>query len=207
MGAFAPAEAANSALEAEVARRIVGPILKRMADLGSPFRGALYCGLMVGRSGVQVVEFNVRFGDPETQAMMPLLEGSLSALLASAAAGALKPECIGRADGAAVAVALVDSGYPGQVSGGGTLEGLGTLTQFDDLMVFHAGTRDECGTWRLCGGRALYVAAQASTCEAARARVYAGIDGLGGEGWRCRRDIAAPTESAAALAWPVAQGA
>lgn len=189
MGAVAPAPAVDEATEAVVGRTIMGPVLDAMARRGTPFRGLLYCGLMCGAGGPRVVEFNVRFGDPETQAVLPLLGGSLGRLLASAAAGSLDPTAVARGDGAALAVALVDEGYPEAVRGGGRLGGLEALEREPGVMVFHAGAAFEDGTWRVRGGRAAYVVARGATREAARERAYRAVDSVGGGGWRCRRDV------------------
>ena len=166
------------------------PVLRELAVRGTPYRGALYCGLMLGGDGLRVVEFNARFGDPETQAMLPLVGGSFSALLASAAAGALDVTVLEIRPGAAVAVALVDEGYPERVRGGGWFERLDEVELQAGVCVFHAGTaRVETG-WTLTGGRAAYVTATGSDVEAARVRAYECVAHVGGAGWRCRRDVA-----------------
>jgi phosphoribosylamine--glycine ligase len=199
MGAYAPTPAVGAAVEAEVGERVVGPVLRAMAARGTPYRGALYCGVMLGPGGVRVIEFNARFGDPETQSIVPLLAGSFSSLLAGAARGALEPGAVSRAGGAAVTVALVDSGYPGDVRGGGVIEGLDGLAE-RDVTVFHAGTRLEDGRWVVRGGRAAYLTAARETIEAARSAAYAALAALSGTGWRCRGDIAATVAGAGAPA-------
>jgi phosphoribosylamine--glycine ligase len=191
MGAFAPVPRVSAALEAEIGHIIVRPVLEEMAARGTPYRGVLYLGLMLTASGPRVVEFNCRFGDPETQAVLPLVEGSFARLLAGAAAGTLEPGAVRRGHGAVVSVAVVDEGYPGEVRGGGTIEGLDDRMAEQDVLVFHAGTAFVDGRWRVRGGRALHVAARAETLAEARARAYRALDCLGGPGWRCRRDIAA----------------
>ncbi|HEY3214959.1 MAG TPA: phosphoribosylamine--glycine ligase [Candidatus Eisenbacteria bacterium] len=198
MGAYAPSPLLEPSLEDVVRGRVIAPILQRMEMLGTPFRGTLYAGLMLTPSGPMVLEFNGRFGDPESQAVLPLLHGSLTRLLLSAAQGALEPEVVQREPGAVVAVALVDEGYPDAVWAKGTIEGLEKLTGDPELMVFHAGTRWEEGRWQVRGGRAAYVVARAESSADARARVYRAIESLRGPGWRCRRDIAAPTGGVAA---------
>ena len=189
MGAYAPAGINDRAIAA-AGERIIAPVLEAMARRGTPFQGTLYAGLMLTAAGPQVLEFNVRFGDPETQVVLPLLAGSLARLLASAAAGTLDPRAVTVTPQHAVAVALVDEGYPDAVRGGGTLESLDGAAERHRVMVFHAGTRWDNGTWRVSGGRAAYVVAQGASREAARERVYAAIAEIGGTGWRCRRDIA-----------------
>ena len=190
MGAYAPTPAVTPELEHVVSARIITPVLRALHGRGTPYRGALYAGLMLTAAGPQVIEFNARFGDPETQSMLPLLEGSLGLLLASAERGSLEPRAVTRAPAAAVTVALVDEGYPDSVKGGGTIRGLDDVER-SGVLVFHAGTRREGDGWRVSGGRAAYLTATADTLEAARARVDAARARLSGSGWRCRTDIAA----------------
>ena len=195
MGAYAPSM--DPAAAERVAHGMVGPILAAMAARDVPFRGTMYLGLMLTPQGPRVLEINARFGDPETQVMMPLAEGSFAGLLASAARGALDPHLLGASAQHAVAVALVDSGYPDAVKGGGALIGLDRAAERHQVTVFHAGTKWEGGEWRIGGGRAAYLVATASTREAAREKAYAAVAAVGGEGWRCRRDIAADGAMAA----------
>ena len=142
---------------------------------------------MLTAAGPQVIEFNARFGDPETQSMLPLLEGSLSTLLGSAARGTLEPRACTRSNHATVTVALVDEGYPDAVRGGGVVEGLELAERH--VLVFHAGTRRVGDSWRVSGGRAAYLTAWASTMTAARAAMDTALAQLSGSGWRCRTDI------------------
>jgi phosphoribosylamine--glycine ligase len=157
---------------------------------------------MLDGRGARVIEFNARFGDPETQAIVPLLGGSFAELLAGAARGALDAAVVSRLPGAAVTLALVDDGYPQAVRGGGSIEGLEELEAAagGGVTVFHAGTRFEDGRWTVRGGRAAYLMAMDATIEAARERVYATRRRLGGSGWRCRGDIAATVAGAVAPA-------
>ncbi len=188
MGSFAPTPAVTAAIEHEVSERVITPVLRAMAARGTPYRGTLYAGLMLTSAGPRVIEFNARFGDPETQSVLPLTGGSLGGLLASAARGRIEPGTISRLPGAAVTVALVDTGYPDAVQGGGTIRWLDAVT---GVHVFHAGSRYENGEWRVRGGRAAYLTAVADRLEAARELVYRAIAGLSGSGWRCRTDVAA----------------
>ena len=192
MGALAPTPAVGLALEAEIGRRIVRPVLEVMARRGKPFRGLLYCGLAIAGGEPRVLEFNVRFGDPETQVVLPLLEGSLARLLESAVRGALDASAVSRGRGAAVAVALVDRDYPDAVFGQGVIENLEAAERQPGISVFHAGTSRADGAWGVRGGRAAYVMAQDTSVESARERAYAAIATLGGDGFRFRADIAAP---------------
>jgi phosphoribosylamine---glycine ligase len=195
MGACAPSPLVDIALEDTVGRTIVRPVLESMAARGTPYRGVLYVGLMLTAAGPKVVEFNCRFGDPETQVVLPLLGGSLARLLASAAIGRLDPSAVRRETGATVSVAIVDPGYPETTVGGGTLDGLEDLMAREDILTFHAGTAFTDGRWRVRGGRALHVGARGATVAEARERAYDAVSRLGGGGWRCRRDIAAAEAS------------
>ncbi|HEY2955708.1 MAG TPA: phosphoribosylamine--glycine ligase [Candidatus Eisenbacteria bacterium] len=206
MGSLAPAPTLGAALEDEIGRRIVGPVLEVMARRRTPFRGVLYCGLVIEAGAPRVLEFNVRFGDPEAQVVLPLVEGSLSRLLASAAGGRLERDAVTRGRGAAVAVAITDRDYPDSHSGEGVIEGLDEAEEKGEVTVFHAGTERAGGAWRVSGGRAAHVMAHAGDLETARARVYDAIDALGGHGFRFRRDIAAGVSSLGAAAAPSLAG-
>jgi phosphoribosylamine--glycine ligase len=190
MGAYAPGDAVDRATEHAIVERIVQPLLAGMRSRGTPYRGVLYCGLMLTDAGPRVVEINVRCGDPETQAVLPLVRGDLAGLMIGVANGVLERERIERESGAAVVVALVDRDYPESSSGAGVIEGLDDLMRDPSLMVFHAGTRRDAGSWRIAGGRGAYVAARADDRKSARHRVYDAIARLGGEGYRYRRDVA-----------------
>jgi phosphoribosylamine--glycine ligase len=197
MGAYAPAHPQDANLERTVSERVVTPVLRELAARGTPYRGALYCGLMLGEAGPRVVEFNARFGDPETQVLMPLVGGSFGDLLAGAAAGVLDPDALVVRPGAAVAVALVDEGYPDGLRGGGRLEHLDEAARRCGTFVFHAGTKcGEDGGWTVTGGRAAYVVATGEDTEAARVRAYECVGQVGGAGWRCRSDVGRAVASA-----------
>jgi phosphoribosylamine--glycine ligase len=196
MGAYAPA--VEGAVAEQAGRRIVQPLLTAMSRRGAPFRGTLYTGLMITGQGPKVLEINARFGDPETQAVMPLVEGSFARLLASAARGDLESQTITTRAAHTVVIALVDESYPDAVRGGGVLAGLDRAAEQHGVTIFHAGTRWEDGEWRVRGGRAAYVAASGATRDEARDKAYASIADMGGEGWRYRTDIAADGVSAGA---------
>ena len=196
MGAYAPAHRVDAAVERFVSERVVTPVLRELAARGTPYRGALYCGLMLGETGVRVVEFNARFGDPETQATLPLVGGTFAGLLASAAAGALDAGALAIRPGAAVAVAIVDQGYPEAIRGGGSIEHLEQAGSDTGVQVFHAATRRAERGWTITGGRAAYVTATGDDVEAARGRAYECIGRLGGAGWRCRSDVGRAVASA-----------
>jgi phosphoribosylamine---glycine ligase len=189
MGAYAPTRRVDAGVERVVSERVVAPVLRELAARGTPYRGALYCGLMLDAAGPRVVEFNARFGDPETQAILPLVGGSFSTLLASAATGALDAAALEIRPGATVTVALVDEGYPERVRGGGRLERLEDAEAQAGIVVFHAGVARAENGWTLTGGRGVYVTATGEDVAAARVRAYECVARVGGAGWRCRRDV------------------
>ncbi len=191
MGAFAPVADLPAGLEEEIGTRIVVPVLQTMAARGTPYRGTLYCGLMIGPSEVRVIEFNSRFGDPETEVIMPLVTGNLAELLRDAACGALEPGRVGRRDGAAVTVAIADREYPGVSSGEGYVLGLELAAAREGVTVFGAALERKDHGWRVRGGRGAYLMAYDRTLAGARSRAYAAIGTLSGTGWRSRGDIAA----------------
>lgn len=196
MGAYAPVAMADDALLSEAAERIIEPTLAAMAEDGSPFKGLLYAGLMKTAEGLRVVEFNCRFGDPETQVVLPLLDGSLLDLMMRVAeGGALETGRAPSRPGAAVTTVVASGGYPGPYESGTPITLPAELDR-DDLIVFHAGTKlDESGTLVTSGGRVLAVTALAPTfAEAADAsRTAAGrvaFEGAffrGDIGWRERQ--------------------
>lgn len=196
MGAFAPSPAVDPGLELEIGARIVQPVLDEMASRGTPFRGLLYCGLMLTATGPKVLEFNARFGDPETQVVMPLLGGDFVRLLSSAAAGALDVASFSRNHETCVTIALVDEGYP-ERSRGGFIAGLEQASAEPGVHVLGAGLERDGDRWRLTGGRAAYVTARAATLREARESAYAVVARLGGQGWKYRTDIAAAPALAA----------
>jgi phosphoribosylamine--glycine ligase len=190
MGACAPSPRWGPELAAEVSRRVIAPVLASLAARATPFCGTLYAGLMLTSSGLRVLEFNARFGDPETQVVVPLLDGSLTRLLDSAARGRLDEGAVRNAAGATVGVTLVDDGYPDRPLAGGTIEGLDRVASDPGICVFHAATARDQREWKVTGGRAATVVARGANRAEARAAAYQAIDTLGGRGWRCRRDIA-----------------
>lgn len=191
MGAFSPPNFATPELLASIERDILRPTVAALAAEGAPFRGLLYAGLMITREGPKVVEFNCRFGDPETQVVLPRLKSDLLELCAAVAAGRLDtvpaPEWM---DEATCGVVVASGGYPGAYEKGKQITGLDTLD--DDLLVFHAGTRrDADGRLVTSGGRVLSVVGRGATVTAARERVYANIERVRFEGARWRSDIGA----------------
>jgi len=190
MGAYAPAPSLDATGLAEVERAILRPTLAALAGRGAPFRGALFAGLMLTGDGPKVLEFNARFGDPEAQAILPLLDGDLLSLVRGAAGEEELPASV-PSRGAAVAVTLASGGYPGAFGEGVPIRGLERVPA--DVLVFHAGTeRAAGGELVTAGGRVLTVVGRGEDLAAARERAYAGVDAISFRGMRLRRDIAAP---------------
>lgn len=190
MGAISPARALGAGGLEEVGRTIIAPVLARMASRGTPFVGALYAGLMLTAKGPRVLEFNCRFGDPETQVQLLRFRGDLAALLAAAAAGDLRGRSANFSDKACVGVVLAAAGYPSNPVAGAIIEGLEELPTGDELQVFHAGTRlDASGRLTASGGRVLTVCALGDGLTQARERAYQAADAIRFEGRQMRRDI------------------
>ncbi len=191
MGSLAPSPLATSSLLQKVRTRILEPTLAGMAAEGRPYRGLLYLGLMITSEGPKVIEFNCRFGDPETQALLPLLEDDLLALLWRIADGqSLDAKALTTAASKrrSVCLVLADEEYPGKVRGGRVLHG---LRELGGVQVFHAGTRLDGERLLSTGGRVLNLVAVADSFELARDHVYAAARSLTLEGLRWRQDIGA----------------
>jgi phosphoribosylamine--glycine ligase len=193
MGACSPAPVLGEALEKRVLEEIVHPAIRGMAAEGMTYTGVLYVGLMIGRDGApRVVEFNVRFGDPETQALVVRMEGDLVPLLDGAARGRvdLAPP-LGWQD-AGVCVVIAAGGYPREFEKGKPIDGLDDAERVPGVVVFHAGTRRGAdGRFESAGGRVLGVTARGATLADARARAYAACGRIRFEAMHLRRDIAA----------------
>jgi len=190
MGCYAPAPLLTPALVEEAMRTIVRPVLRGLAEDGAPFRGCLYAGLMLTAAGLRVIEFNCRFGDPETQVVVPLLEEDLVDLLAAVAEECLEERPLRLRPGCAVGVVLASGGYPGAYETGRPIEGLREAEALGTL-VFHAGTASRGGEVVTAGGRVLNVTAVRDTFAAAADAAYAGAGAIRFEGMHYRRDIAA----------------
>lgn len=189
MGVYAPTRALDAAQLDEVKRTIVEPIAREMVARGTPLQGALYPGLMMTPDGPKVLEFNARLGDPETQVVLPLLEGDLAEICLAVATGRLANVRAGVAAGtAAVGVVMASGGYPGPILAGMPISGLDTVPE--DVLVFHAGTRTAPdGGVVTAGGRVLCVVGMGDDLAAARERAYAGVEAIRFEGAHYRRDI------------------
>ena len=193
MGAYAPATRVDAALEKRVLEEIVHPTLRGMAAEGNPYRGVLYVGLMIDPEGTpRVVEFNVRFGDPETQPIALQMESDLLPVLDAAARGDLSRVAPPEGRGAAVCVVLCSEGYPRAYTTERPIEGLADAAALENVVVFHAGSRRGVdGRFVTTGGRVLGVTARGADVAAARAQAYAAVSRIRFEGMHYRRDIAA----------------
>jgi len=190
MGALAPSPLVDDALSALVMQTIVAPVLAGMAAEGAPFAGILYCGLMLTPEGPKVIEFNVRFGDPEAQVVLPLLPVDLAPLLLAAAAGRLPDAPLPRPSGARVGVVLASGGYPGAITTGHPLSGLDHAQGLDDVLVFHAGSKAEGAEVVTAGGRVLTVVGAGPDLRTARDRAYQAVERISFSDMHFRRDIA-----------------
>ena len=192
MGAYAPAPVVTAAVRKRVLEEVVHPTLRGLRDEGAPFVGVLFCGLMIDAEGTpRVIEFNVRFGDPETQALVLQMEGDLLPLLEGAARGRLDPGELSPADGAAVCVVLASGGYPRAYETGVPITGIEDAEALGDVVVFHAGTARAGGALLTAGGRVLGVSARGAELRAARDLAYAAAARIRFDGCHYRRDIAA----------------
>ena len=191
MGAYAPAaKVSPPSIVERIEKEVVQPALRGLAAESVDFRGTLYCGLMIGPDGrLGVLEFNTRFGDPETQPQMLLLDEDLAQLLRSAASGELATTMPRWKKGVAVTVVLAAEGYPGTVVKGDAIDGLDGIRQDGEHVVFHAGTRKKDGRWFTDGGRVLGVTTIGKDLEAARSEAYRMVEKIRWRGMHFRRDI------------------
>jgi phosphoribosylamine--glycine ligase len=187
MGAVASRQLVSSELLAQIEREIVRPTVDGLRSEGLPYRGFLYFGLMLTPSGPQVIEYNCRFGDPECQAVMPLIDGDLAGFCLAGAQGELRPDLIRFSDGWSVCVILASAGYPESSRNGDAISGLDHVS---DARIYHSGTRrTAAGTWETNGGRVLAVVAGGETREQAVSRAHAAADPVAFAGLQRRRDI------------------
>ena len=196
MGAYAPLPFLSARDREELVEAVHGPVLDELAKRGSPFVGLLYAGLMLTEDGARTLEFNCRFGDPETQAILPLLEGDLLDALAGAARGDLAGASVDVADGAAATVVLAAPGYPDAPEVGSALSGI-EEAETAGALVFNAGTALRDGALLSEGGRVLNVTAVGPSLSDAREQAYAALDHIRLDGAQFRTDIGARTVAVA----------
>lgn len=189
MGAFAPSPLVDDDLRSRILHEIVEPVLRGMRADGTPYIGFLYAGLMLTCAGPKVIEFNVRFGDPEAQVVMPLIASDLHPLLAAAADGSLGENSVAFKPQASVGVVLASRGYPGEAATGQRIEGLEDAASTDGVTIFHAGTAMKDNYVVTAGGRVLTVVAVGDDYAQARSRAYEAAGRVHFDGMQYRRDI------------------
>ncbi|MFN0044181.1 MAG: phosphoribosylamine--glycine ligase [Alphaproteobacteria bacterium] len=190
MGAYSPAPLATQALKDQVRTRIVQPLVDGMAAAGTPYKGVLFAGIMVTKDGPKLLEVNCRFGDPETQVLIPRLMSDLLPALIASRDGALKTVSLRWYDDAALCVVMASNGYPGAYQKGSVISGLEAAAQVPNVTIFHAGTkRRDDGALIADGGRVLNVVGKGTTVRVAQDAAYRAIAKIDWPGGFCRTDI------------------
>jgi phosphoribosylamine--glycine ligase len=189
MGVYSTDTLLDPAMSEWILRHIAEPTVQGMAEEGTPFAGVLYCGLMMTARGPQVLEFNARFGDPETQAILVRLESDLVDALEACVDGRLAETPLRWSRGASACVVASSGGYPGSYKTGLPITGLAAAAQVPGVEVFHAGTALKNGQILTAGGRVLGVTAAADSLSEALARAYQAMEEIAFEGMYYRRDI------------------
>ncbi len=195
MGAYSPLPWLSQETVDEITRTVLEPTVREMSARGTPFSGLLYAGLAMTSQGPRVIEFNARFGDPETQVVLPMLRTPLGQLLYAAATGDLAGTTLDWGGGSAITVVLAAGGYPGAVRSGDAIRGLDAAASVSGATVVHAGTALRDGRVVSAGGRVLSVVGTGDTLTDARASAYEAVERIKFEGMQYRTDIAALAES------------
>ena len=190
MGTYAPAPVMTDVLRLKATERVLKPVVAAMAEEGTPYQGCLYAGLMINGDSVKVVEFNCRFGDPETQVILPLLDGDLADIMLACATGTLDEVEVAWHDKAAVCVVMASGGYPGKYENGKEITGLAEANDDEATVVFHAGTKAVDGKIVTAGGRVLGVTSVDKNIRDARDRAYAAVEKVKFDQVFYRKDIA-----------------
>jgi phosphoribosylamine---glycine ligase len=189
MGAYSPAPVMTPEMTTRTMTEIIEPTLRAMAEMGSPYKGVLFAGLMITKDGPKLIEYNVRFGDPETQVLMLRMMSDIVPALMAARDGVLKSFDLRWYDDAALTVVMAAKGYPGDYNKGSVIEGLDEAARLEGVQVFHAGTKADGGRILANGGRVLNVCAIGRTVAEAQQRAYAAVDLIRWPDGFCRRDI------------------
>lgn len=189
MGAYSPTKLVDAAMEKRIMDEIVLPTVKFMAKEGAPFKGVLFAGLMIGKAGPKLIEFNVRFGDPECQTLMLRLKSDLLPALIASQQGELKRFDLRWRDDTAICVVMAAEGYPNTPKKGTEIRNLDAAGKLDGVTVFHAGTKADGDKIVADGGRVLGVCAIGKTAKDAQAKAYQAVDAIDWPGGFCRRDI------------------
>jgi len=190
MGAYAPAPVVTSALKEQIQKEILEPTIAGMNKEGTPYIGILYAGLMITNDGLKVIEFNCRFGDPETQVVLPLLTSDLVVTAQACLKQKLTPDLVSWSEEAAVCVVMAAPGYPGSYPRGVPISGIESAEALSDVMVWHAGTAMKDNQLVTSGGRVLNVIAKAGTLPEAVDKVYQAVEKISFAGAQYRKDIA-----------------
>ncbi|MDD4320061.1 MAG: phosphoribosylamine--glycine ligase [Acidaminococcaceae bacterium] len=190
MGAYAPAPVLTPELKQKCVETILKPTIAALKAEGCIYSGCLYAGLMIKGSDIKVVEFNARFGDPETQVVLPLLSSDLAEIMLACAQGSLKEEMVSWYDKTAVCVVMASGGYPADYHKGLVIEGLETAGALEDVVVFHAGTKEETGNVVTDGGRVLGVTAVDATLAQSKTKAYNAVEKIHFDKAHYRKDIA-----------------
>jgi phosphoribosylamine--glycine ligase len=198
MGSYSPVPACPREVAAQIAEELVAPAVDEMRNAGTPFVGALYAGLALTSGGPKVIEFNARFGDPETQALIPRLRSDFAEVCAACSKGELEGMQLRWSEEVCVAAVLASDGYPGDYATGFPIDGIDRAERLPGVHVFHAGTAMEEGRLVTAGGRVLAVCGVADTFRNARTKVYEAASHIAFEGRHMRTDIAARAELAEA---------
>ncbi|MEX2200281.1 MAG: phosphoribosylamine--glycine ligase, partial [Dongiaceae bacterium] len=189
MGAYSPTPIVDAAMQARIMAEIVEPTVKAMASRGAPFKGVLFAGVMIDAAGPKLLEFNVRFGDPECQVMMARLKSDLLPALIACSEGGLGHFDLRWHDDTALVVVMATHGYPGTYEKGSEIRGLDRAAALDDVLVFHAGTKREGDRILANGGRVLGIVGRGTNAAEARLRAYEGVEAVDWPKGFCRRDI------------------
>jgi len=189
MGAYSPAPVMTAAMNARVMEEIIQPTVRALKAMGAPYKGVLFAGLMITKDGPQLIEYNVRFGDPECQVLMLRLKSDILPALIAACDGQLKHFDLRWYDEAALTVVMATKGYPGNYGKGSIIEGLDEAARVDGVEIFHAGTKADGDRIVANGGRVLNVCALGRTVREAQMRAYAAADLVKWPDGFCRRDI------------------
>jgi len=189
MGAYSPAPVITPALWPDIRDTVLQPTIDELNRRGISFKGVLYAGLMITESGPKVVEYNVRFGDPEAQCVLPRLKGDLIPVLEACIDGTVRDDMLESIDNACVCVVMAAGGYPGAYAKGSPIHGLDEANAIDRVRVFHAGTRIDGGQAVTAGGRVLGVTASGADLDEALNRAYAGVERITFAGAQYRADI------------------
>lgn len=190
MGTYAPAPIMTDVLYKECLEKVLKPTIKALEQEGCFYQGCLYAGLMVTKDGIKVIEFNARFGDPETQVVLPLLESDLAQIMLACVEGKLKDVTIDWHNQAAVCVVMASGGYPAEYAKGKVIEGLEQANNLSDVTVFHAGTKKESDNIVTAGGRVLGVTAIAKNIAEAQKKAYMAVEKIHFADAHFRKDIA-----------------